>query len=91
MRALRWLGLAALFHLVIEAKAVAATGDFASSPIETNVVEKWSPKISSCETTPCPFSAGVRRAEAGHHHHVAGPYLLRYAQEASWREDHRWK
>jgi hypothetical protein len=24
-----------------------------------------------------------------HHHHIAGPYLLRYAQEASWREDHR--
>jgi hypothetical protein len=31
----------------------------------------------------------MRRAEAGHHHHIAGPYLLRYAQEASWREDHR--
>jgi hypothetical protein len=25
----------------------------------------------------------------GHHHHIAGPYLLRYAQGASWREDHR--
>jgi hypothetical protein len=25
----------------------------------------------------------------GHHHHVAGPYLLRFAQEASWREDNR--
>ena len=23
------------------------------------------------------------------YHHIAGPYLLRYAQEASWREDHR--
>jgi hypothetical protein len=31
----------------------------------------------------------MRRAEQGHHHHIAGPYLLRYAQEASWREDHR--
>jgi hypothetical protein len=30
-----------------------------------------------------------RIAFAGHHHHVAGPYLLRYAQEASWREDNR--
>ncbi len=28
-----------------------------------------------------------RRAELGHHHHVAGPYLLRYAQESAWRED----
>ena len=31
----------------------------------------------------------MRRAEIGHHHHVAGPYLIRYAQEASWREDNR--
>ena len=29
----------------------------------------------------------LRRAELGHHHHIAGPYLLRYAQEAAWRED----
>jgi len=21
---------------------------------------------------------------------VAGPYLIRYAQESAWREDHRW-
>ena len=31
----------------------------------------------------------MRRAEIGHHHHVAGPYLLRFVQEASWREDNR--
>jgi transposase-like protein len=35
------------------------------------------------------YFSRLRRAEAGHHHHVAGVYLLRYAQEASWREDHR--
>ena len=29
------------------------------------------------------------RAEIGHHHHIAGRYLLRDAQEASWREDNR--
>jgi hypothetical protein len=28
----------------------------------------------------------MRRAEIGHHHHIGGAYLLRYAQEASWRE-----
>ena len=33
------------------------------------------------------FFSRMRRAEIGHHHHVAGNYLLRYAQEASWRED----
>jgi hypothetical protein len=31
----------------------------------------------------------MRRAEIGRHHHIAGAYLLRYAQEASWREDNR--
>ena len=31
----------------------------------------------------------LRRGELGHHHHIAGPYLLRYAQEAAWREDLR--
>jgi hypothetical protein len=31
----------------------------------------------------------MRRAEIGRHHHLAGAYLLRYAQEASWREDNR--
>jgi hypothetical protein len=31
----------------------------------------------------------MRRAEIGHHHYIAGPYLLRYAQEASQWEDNR--
>jgi ISXO2-like transposase domain len=31
----------------------------------------------------------LRRGERGHFHHVSGPYLLRYAQESAWREDHR--
>jgi transposase-like protein len=35
------------------------------------------------------FFSRMRRAEIGHHHHIAGPYLLRYAQEAAWREDSR--
>jgi hypothetical protein len=35
------------------------------------------------------FFSRMRRAEIGHHHHIAGNYLLRYAQEASWREDNR--
>ena len=35
------------------------------------------------------YFSRLRRAEIGHHHHIAGHYLLRYAQEASWREDHR--
>jgi hypothetical protein len=35
------------------------------------------------------FFSRMRRAEIGHRHHVAGPYLIRYAQESAWREDHR--
>jgi hypothetical protein len=35
------------------------------------------------------FFSRMRRSEIGHHHHIAGNYLIRYAQEASWREDHR--
>jgi transposase-like protein len=35
------------------------------------------------------YFSRIRRAEIGHHHHIAGAYLLRYAQEASWREDNR--
>lgn len=35
------------------------------------------------------YFSRLRRAEVGHHHHIAGPYLIRYAQESSWREDNR--
>jgi hypothetical protein len=35
------------------------------------------------------YFSRLRRAEVGHHHHIAGAYLLRYAQESSWREDNR--
>ena len=35
------------------------------------------------------FFSRLRRAEVGIHHHIAGPYLLAYADEMAWREDHR--
>ena len=35
------------------------------------------------------YFSRMRRAEIGHRHHIAGAYLVRYAQEAAWREDHR--
>jgi hypothetical protein len=31
----------------------------------------------------------MRRADLGRHHYIAGAYLVRYAQETSWREDNR--
>jgi hypothetical protein len=35
------------------------------------------------------FFSRRRRGDIGHHHHLAGAYLRRYAQEAAWKEDHR--
>ena len=35
------------------------------------------------------FFSRLRRAETGHHNHIAGAYLARYAQESAWREGHR--
>ena len=35
------------------------------------------------------YFSRLRRAEMGHHHHISGVYLLRYAQEMAWREDSR--
>jgi len=35
------------------------------------------------------FFSRIRRAEFGHHHHLSGTYLHRYAQEMAFREDHR--
>ncbi len=35
------------------------------------------------------YFSRLRRGELGHHHHIAGAYLVRYAQEAAWREDLR--
>jgi hypothetical protein len=37
------------------------------------------------------FFSRLRRGEIGIHHHIAGPYLGRYAGESSWRERHRGK
>ena len=35
------------------------------------------------------YLSRLHRGEMGHFHHVSGPYLLRYALEASFREDAR--
>src|SRR6266403_2291392 len=34
-------------------------------------------------------SAACAALRSASHHHIAGAYLLRYAQESSWREDNR--
>jgi hypothetical protein len=42
---------------------------------------------SACTNWAEEYFSRLRRAEVGIHHHIAGAYLLRYAQESSWRED----
>jgi len=53
-----------------------------------NHQEAYSPDGASTNWAEEYFSR-LRRAEIGIHHHIAGAYLLRYAQESSWREDNR--
>ena len=53
-----------------------------------NHAEAYS-EAGACTNMAEEYFSRLRRAEAGHHHHIAGAYLLRYAQEASWREDNR--
>ena len=53
-----------------------------------NHAEAYS-EAGACTNMAEEYFSRLRRAEAGHHHHFAGAYLLRYAQEASWREDNR--
>jgi transposase-like protein len=51
--------------------------------------EEAYPTDGACTNMAEEYFSRLRRAEIGHHHHIAGTYLLRYAQESSWREDNR--
>lgn len=46
-------------------------------------------KDGACTNQAESFFSRLRRAEAGQHHRIAGPYLNRYASEIAWREDNR--
>ena len=35
------------------------------------------------------FLSRLRRAEVGHHHHITGIYLARYAKDSAFREGYR--
>jgi len=43
----------------------------------------------ACTNGAVTFFSRLRRAERGHHHHISGVYLARYAQESAFRESHR--
>ena len=46
-------------------------------------------KGGACTNGAEEFFSRMRRAEIGHHHHIANVYLARYASESAWRDDHR--
>jgi transposase-like protein len=62
-------------HARFDARRVNHSVEYASDDACTNQAES--------------FFSRIRRAEIGHHHHISGLYLSRYAKEAAWREDHR--
>jgi ISXO2-like transposase domain len=68
-------------------KTRATRAQRASPGRQTRDLAEWD--FGACTNAAEEFFSRMRRAEIGHHHHIAGVYLLRYAREASWREDNR--
>ena len=54
-----------------------------------NHSERFFGPDEACSNNAESFFSRMRRAEIGHHHHIAGPYLNRYAREMAFREDHK--
>ena len=65
------------------------TGCTAPSKCAGSITKRRISLDGACTNWAEEYFSRLRRAEAGHYHHVAGNYLLRYAQESSCREDHR--
>ena len=65
-------------HATHHAERVNQSVEYATGPacvVNTNQMES--------------FFSRLRRFEIGTHHHVSGRYLLRYANDSAWRENHR--
>jgi ISXO2 transposase-like protein len=73
-------------RLVISANWIELHGRFEMKRINHEEAYNLNGACTNCAEE---FFSRMRRGEIGHHHHIAGAYLLRYAQEASWREDYR--
>jgi len=88
--ALSWIKSRVEFGTVINADESAAWDALASKyeMRRINHQEAYSDG-EACTNQAESYFSRLRRAEMGHHHHVSGPYLLRYAQESAFREDAR--
>src|SRR3954465_4383943 len=62
-------------HARFDTRRINHSGEYATGEACTNQAEA--------------FFSRLRRGEMGHHHRISGVYLVRYAREASWKEDHR--
>jgi transposase-like protein len=88
--ALSWIKSRINLGTVVNADDAGAWNDLASKyeMKRINHSEAYSYE-GACTNQAESYFSRLRRGEMGHFHHVAGPYLLRYAQEASFREDAR--
>ena len=88
--ALSWIKSRVSLGTVVNADEASGWNDLASKyeMKRINHQEAYSDG-EACTNMAESYFSRLRRGEMGHFHHVSGPYLLRYAQEAAWREDAR--
>jgi transposase-like protein len=88
--ALAWIKARVELGTVVNADEASGWNDLASKYEMKRINHQEAYSLDgACTNQAESYFSRLRRAEMGHHHHVAGPYLLRYAQESAWREDAR--
>jgi transposase-like protein len=88
--ALSWIKARVEIGTVVNADEASGWNDLASKYETKRINHQEAYSLDgACTNQAESYFSRLRRAEKGHHHHVAGPYLLRYAQESAWREDAR--
>jgi transposase-like protein len=88
--ALAWIKSRVEIGTVVNADEASGWNDLASKFEMKRINHQEAYSLDgACTNQAESYFSRLRRAEMGHHHHVSGPYLLRYAQESAWREDAR--
>lgn len=88
--ALAWIKSRINLGTVVQADDASGWNDLASKYEMKRINHSEAYSLDgACTNQAESYFSRLRRGEMGHFHHVAGPYLLRYAQESAWREDAR--
>jgi transposase-like protein len=88
--ALSWIKSRVEIGTVVNADEASGWNDLASKYEMKRINHQEAYSLDgACTNQAESYFSRLRRTEMGHHHHVSGPYLLRYAQESAWREDAR--